>query len=204
MGVPRHNSSSGNRGQALVETALVTPLLVLLVLNVVNFGYFFWVTLNLTAASRTSAIYSVMGSSTPAATQLPSPGPPTNVLTVSYLTQQDMTGPLAGVSSASIQICSPINLNGLNSGVNNPGTTNQKSNCVTCSGSTCGSVSTGAPVPNADPEAPTFVLNRVDIVYTFRPLIPGFAFTLPLRASAMCNASGVCTFARHAEMRSMN
>jgi hypothetical protein len=57
---------------------------------------------------------------------------------------------------------------------------------------------------SADPEAPNFVLNSVDIVYSFQPLIPGTPFNLALRAAAMCNATGTCTFARHAEMRSMN
>jgi len=200
----RHfNQMRDSRGQSLVETALTVPLLVLLVLNVVNFGYFFWVTTNLTAASRTATLYAIMGSSTPsAAQQLPPSGSSSNVLSVTYLTVQDMTGPLAGPTSASVQVCSPINLNGLNAGVNGSGS-GQVSNCVTCTGSTCGSVGTGSPVPSADPEAPTFVLNRVDIVYTFQPLIQGTIFTLPLRASGMCN-SGTCTFVRHAEMRSMN
>ena len=197
------NPMRGTRGQSLVETALTLPLLVLLVLNVVNFGYFFWVTTNLTAASRSATLYAIMGSATPSAAQLPPSGTSTNMLSVTYLTVQDMTGPLAGPTSASVQVCSPINLNGLLSGVNNPGTVNQKSNCVTCTGSTCGTVGTGSPVPNADPEAPSFVLNRVDIVYTFQPLIQGTIFTLPLNASGMCN-SGTCTFVRHVEMRSMN
>jgi hypothetical protein len=204
MTIAKHRNMKGSRGQSLVETALVLPLLLLIVLNVVNFGYFFWVTLNLTAASRTATLYAIMGSSTPVAAQLPPPGSPTNVQSVSYLTVQDMTGPLAAPSTASVQICSPININSLNSGVNNPGTVSQKSNCVTCTGSSCGSVNTGSPAPSADPEAPNFVLNRVDIVYTFQPLIPGTPFNLALRAAAMCNATGTCTFARHAEMRSMN
>jgi Flp pilus assembly protein TadG len=204
MTIGKHMKMKGSRGQSLVETALIVPLLLLIVLNVVNFGYFFWVTLNLTAASRTATLYSIMGTATPAATQVPPPGSPSNTLSVSYLTVQDMTGPLAGPSAASIQVCSPINLNGLNSGVNNFGTASQKSNCVTCTGSSCGAVNTGSPTPNADPEAPDFVLNRVDIVYTFQPLISGTPFNLALRASGMCNTTGTCTFARHAEMRSMN
>ena len=39
-------------GQALLETALVLPLLLVLILNVINFGYFFFVALNLSAAPR--------------------------------------------------------------------------------------------------------------------------------------------------------
>ena len=196
------NPTGDSRGQSLVETALTVPLLVLLVLNVVNFGYFFWVTTNLTAASRSATLYAIMGSATPAAAPLPPSGSSSNLSSVTYLTVQDMTGPLAGPTNASVQVCSPINLNGSNAGVNGSGS-GQVSNCVTCTGSTCGSVGTGSPVPSADPEAPSFVLNRVDIVYTFQPLIQGTIFTLPLRASGMCN-SGTCTFVRHVEMRSMN
>ncbi len=36
--------SRSTRGQSLVETALMLPLLILVVLNVVNLGYFFLVT----------------------------------------------------------------------------------------------------------------------------------------------------------------
>ena len=35
------NPEKNSRGQSLVETALMLPLLILLVLNVVNLGYFF-------------------------------------------------------------------------------------------------------------------------------------------------------------------
>jgi len=189
-----------SRGQSLIETALVTPLLLLLVLNVVNLGYFFWVTTNITGASRSATLYAIQGSATPSATQkLPPSGSPSNVLSVSYLTNQDVTGPLN--APASIQVCSPINLIS-NSGVNGTGA-NQKSNCVTCTGTSCGSVGTGSPAPSADPEAPSFVLNRVDVVYTFQPIVRGTIFNLALAASAMCN-SGTCTFVRHAEMRAMN
>ena len=41
-----------NSGQALVETALILPVMLLVLLNAVNFGYFYLVALNLTAAAR--------------------------------------------------------------------------------------------------------------------------------------------------------
>ena len=43
-----------SRGQALIETALIMPLFLTIVLNAVNFGYFFLMALNLTSAARTS------------------------------------------------------------------------------------------------------------------------------------------------------
>ena len=200
--VPRRNT----RGQSLVETVLMLPLLLLIVCNVVNLGYFFLVIVNLTGASRTATMYSTVGSSTPAASPLPSSGgasPTTNLGSVTYLAYQDMTGALWNPTGATVQVCSPININGSNSGVNGTGA-NQKSNCETCtSGSGCTAAGTGSPAPPADPEAPNFVLNQVDITYTFSTLIPGTIFNIPLQASALCN-SGTCTFVRSARMRAMD
>lgn len=194
-----------SRGQSLVETALILPLLIMIVLNVVNLAYFFLVLINLTGSARTATIYSIEGSSTPAASQLPGSGggsPTTSILSVTYLAYQDMTGAMWNPTGASVQVCSPINTNASGSGVNGTGV-NQKSNCETCTSSGCGAAGAGSPAPSADPEAPTFVLNRVQITYTFNTLIPGTIFNLPLQATPICNA-GTCTFTRYAEMRAMN
>jgi hypothetical protein len=202
--IPR--SRRNTRGQSLVETVLMLPLLLLVVCNVVNLGYFFLVIVNLTGAARTATMYSVEGSATPAASQLPSSGggsPTTSLLSVTYLAFQDMTGALWNPTGATVQVCSPININASSSGVNGTGA-NQKANCETCtSGSGCSTAGIGSPSPSADPEAPTFVLNQVDITYTFSTLIPGTIFNIPLQASALCN-SGTCQFVRSARMRAMN
>jgi hypothetical protein len=206
MNLRRPKLRQSSRGQSLIETALMLPLLLLVVCNVVNLGYFFLVIVNLTGASRTATMYSAEGSSTPAASPLPSSGgasPTTNLLSVTYLAFQDMTGALWNPTGASVQVCSPININASHSGVNGTGA-NQKANCETCtSGSGCSTAGTGSPAPSADPEAPTFVLNQVDITYTFSALIPGTIFNVPLDASGLCN-SGTCTFTRSARMRAMN
>src|SRR5690349_2403464 len=142
-------SSHNSRGQSLVETALMLPLLIMITLNVVNLGYFFLVAINLTGSARTATIYSIEGSSTPAASQLPGAGgasPTTNLLSVTYLAFQDMTGALWNPTGASVQVCSPININGSSSGVNGTGTS-QKANCVTCTSSSCGAAGSGAPAP---------------------------------------------------------
>src|SRR5689334_20106191 len=104
-----------NRGQALLETALMLPLLVLLVLNVVNLGYFFLVVINLTGTSRTSTLYSIEGSATPAQSPLPASGPgvtacnSTANLSVAYVAQQDMCGALSGPTVTSVTVCSAAN-----------------------------------------------------------------------------------------------
>ena len=195
-----------SRGQSLVETALILPLLILLVLNVVNFGYFFLVILNLTGAARSATLYSIEGSYTPYALQEPGSGggtPTTTTGTVTYTAFQDLTGAVWNPTGSSVQVCTQMNVNaGTGLGVNGSGAA-QIANCETCTSSGCGSAGAGTlSTPSADPEAPSFVLNQVDIRYRFSTLFPGRIFNIPLQASAMCN-SGTCTFTRRARMRSM-
>lgn len=98
---------SGSSGQALIETALILPLLLMIVLNAVNFGYFYLMALNITAASRSSGIYSIMGGATPASLPLPNAGPVTTTTTVSYLAYQDLTGAVysPSTSNTGVQVC---------------------------------------------------------------------------------------------------
>src|SRR6266568_4784616 len=95
-------SRRNSRGQSLVETILMLPLLLLIVCNVVNLGYFFLVIVNLTGASRSSSLYSIEGSYTPYAQQEPPSGTSTGgsgtggILstpgTVAYTVYQDLNG----------------------------------------------------------------------------------------------------------------
>ena len=43
MNIRKIAAAGGQSGQSLVETVLMLPLLLLLLLNAVNFGYFFFV-----------------------------------------------------------------------------------------------------------------------------------------------------------------
>lgn len=187
-----------SRGQGMIETLLMLPILILLTLNVVNLAYFFLVITNLTGAARSGAEYASLGTSSPAATPPPSPGPATGSngnLTVTYIVQQDMTGALWSPtgSNTQIQTCSTVlgfQANGL-------------PNCQTCSGTTCGTAGAGSPQqPPADPEG-SFALHEVTVDYTFNTLFPGTIFNIPLQASGMCNG-GTCNFVRRARMRVMN
>lgn len=195
-----HHSSLvlGSSGQALVETALLVPFLLMIAFNVVNFGYFFVIALNLAAAPRSGALYSIVGQSSPASARssfqgLPPAGPPGTITSVSYLSLNDLNGAVYNGGSAGVQVCSA------SVGVSNAGTASQTSQCGQWNSSPSYTV-------DADPEAPSFVLNRVDVTYTFSPLIPGTPFNLILLASPVCSSgSGVtCTFHRMAEMRAMN
>jgi hypothetical protein len=190
----------GSSGQALIETALVVPFLLFFVLNVVNFAYFFVVALNIVASPRSGVEYSILGFQTPSSLSLPSAGPPSAINTVSYLSQQDLTGAVIAPTGSSIQVCTE------KLGVTGSGTT-QASKCTTCTGSTCGATGTGSPAPDADPEAPLFALQRVDVDYTFTPIIPGTPFglaLLPMRNCTRANGTITCRFHRQVSMRAMN
>ena len=180
-------------GQAMIETILAMPLMLFVALNAVNMGYVYLVATNLAAAPRVAAEYSIMGFETPAASSLPDAGPITTTSTISYLARQDLTGALFAPTTASVQVCSQtVSINA--SGV------------VGCT-SFGGASFTGLGAA-ADPEAPNFVLNRVDVKYTFNPIIPGRFWSLGLIPSGLCTASAgggtTCTFHRTVAMREMN
>jgi len=171
------------------------PMLIFLVLNAINFGYFFLVALNLAAAPRSGAEYCILGSSTPGNLTLPAAGPSTTATSVSYLVYQDMTGALFNPTSATVQVCSQI------VGLNNSGTSTETAKCTSFGSGT------GSWTPAADPEAPYFVLHRVDVSYTFSPLVQGTIFNAPLVAASVCSSSSgsvSCTFHRQVSMRAMN
>jgi Flp pilus assembly protein TadG len=186
-------------GQALVETALVLPILMTVILNAVNFGYFLVVALNVAAAPRSGVMYSITGFATAGEPlDLPSATPPSTSTTVASLTYQDMHGVLASYTTATVQVCSK------KIGVTNTGLATQTTNCSTCTSSSSGSCTgVNAYTPSSDPESPSFYLHRVDVKYTFTPLVRGTAFNLALLPAALCSG-GTCSFHRQVSMRAMD
>ena len=191
--------SSCDAGQALVETALVLPILMTLILNCVNLGYFFLVALNVTATPRSSAEYSIMGFSAPDADAgVPAVIGAGTASTVAYLAYQDMRGALGSYANAQVQICSK------KLGYNNAGTSTQTAQCSTCTSSSDSSCNaTNSYTPSSDPESPTFVLHRVDVAYTFNTLISGTGFNLALLPASLCSGN-TCTIHRQISMRAMD
>ncbi|MCC6236844.1 MAG: pilus assembly protein [Dehalococcoidia bacterium] len=51
----------GERGQAIIETALLMPFIFLLILLVIEFGFFLWMNLNINNAAREGARYAAIG-----------------------------------------------------------------------------------------------------------------------------------------------
>lgn len=192
------NIRDGNRstsGQSLVETALLLPLLLMLLFNAVNFGYFFLIAVNLAAAPRSGVAYSTQGNASPSVSSLPAAGPSSTTTTVSYLTYQDLTGAIYSPSGTPVQVCSAI------LGLSNPGNSTQTAKCASYGGTY------SFPAPASDPESPNFVLNEVDVAYTFTPLINGTMFNIFTLAAPTCSSSSgsvSCTFHRKVVMRAMN
>jgi hypothetical protein len=167
------------RGQSLIETALLLPILLLLAFNAINFGYFFFVAVNLAAAPRTGVEYSIVGSATPHNLPLPPavPGgggscisldPNAPQYPVSCVTLQDITGALKNASTAQIAVCSK--------------TVGQDSatGAALCSSSGTAPLDPEPPPPGSPPGAwPPFVLHRVSITYTVQPIIPAFEIPTP-------------------------
>jgi Flp pilus assembly protein TadG len=175
----------------LIETALLLPLLLLIVFNAINFGYFFMVALNLSAASRSGTLYSIQGGATPPSTALPPVSSTEH--TVSDITREDLNGALGSYSSTLVRVCSAA-----------VGSTAGVPQCVSYSGTPTVTFSD----PDADPEPDVFVLNRVDIAYQFQPIIKGRPFGIALLASPVCTVADdgtiTCTFHRQVSMRAMN
>lgn len=161
-------------GQSLIESAIVMPFLLLLAFNAINFGYFYYVAINLSSAPRDGVTYSVQGFSTPEETDLPPAG------SVSTLVYDNLTSSLPNSSSTPVQVCTAA------SG-------RDSSNLAICT--TYGSP-TLTYTPDLDPEAPLFTLNRIDVTYTVKPLISGQVFGITLLKSF--------TFHRQVSMRALD
>jgi len=197
----RQSATRGDSGQSLIETAFTIPFLLLIALNAINFGYFFFTAINLAAAPRDAVEYSVQGFQTPGQLTLPAAGPacssdPTRS-SVSTLTYDDVTGVLSNSSGSTacpnialVRVCTSSGTSGTSGGG-----ASQATNCTQFGTAPPGAPSLGATAP-ADPEAPNFLLNQVDIVYQVKPLIPGRFFGITLLPTF--------TFHRQVSMRQLN
>jgi len=161
-----------SEGSSLVETAMVIPILVLMLCFAVDIGYFFIVAANLVSSSRNGVLYSGQGFVSPAQQQLPSAGTSGSLADtagVAGLAGGDLSG-LANMSTKTmVQVCSKrIGITQTANGY----TTN-------CSTFPSGSLSFTV---DQDPESNYGMLTqRVDVVYTVSPPIPVdfFSFTMP-------------------------
>lgn len=89
-------------GQALVEYILMLPFILILIVNVVNFGGFFYAWIAVANASRAAADYAIMGGSTVGA-----PAPPTATL-INNVLNTDIAA-LPNQASLVVNICQNYN-----------------------------------------------------------------------------------------------
>jgi Flp pilus assembly protein TadG len=149
-------------GQSLLETALFLPLLVLVMAYAVDYGYFFLVAADLTSASHNAVEYSIQGYQGPAQISVPAAGPIATITSVASLAVADLNL-LNASTTTTVQVCSKsLGMNG---------------NIPVCA--SYGPAGT-AYTPATDPEAPTFVLQRVDVTYTVQPPVPITFFKITL------------------------
>jgi Flp pilus assembly protein TadG len=159
-------SGSRDHGGSIVEFALVLPIMLVLILNVVNFAGFFYAFITVGNASRTAGDYMILGG---ASLKLP-PTPPT-ALDVANILSTDMSS-LLNPSSIKIRTCTL-----------SPSNSASPPTCSTCTRGggimTCAAGSgsfTSNPPLDTRLEAGQFALAWVDVAYTYKAFIPGFTF----------------------------
>jgi Flp pilus assembly protein TadG len=151
-------------GQSLIECALVLPLLLLLIVNVVNFGAFFYAWISVANAARTGAEYFTTGGVT-----VGGPKPPVAALVHSLVMNDLKSLP----NQASIQVCVSTSI-----GTALPVCSDRKA------------APASAPPGPDDPEGTIrYLIGAVDVTYTYQPIIPmwdfpglGISATIPRKA----------------------
>ena len=136
-------------GSSLVEFALLLPMLFLLMVNVVNFGSFFFAWITMANAARTAAQYEIMAGVTVTS---PRPASSTQIYNVVV---SDISS-LMNRSSLAVRVCTK---NGAT---------------ITCN--TTGTGTFTNPPADASTEASSYVMAWVDVLYTYQPVIPLFDF----------------------------
>jgi len=130
------------------------PMLLTLSFNMINWGYLWFMVLTLSAAPRMGAQYATQGGQATLA-----PG----TAAVRDLVWENVTNAVHGATTANtaVRVCSSAK------GVDS-----------TTHVALCDSFGPAFTFPAAvaDPEAPTFVLDSVDVGYTVTPIIPGAVF----------------------------
>ena len=144
-----HRSRRSEAGNSLIEFALLLPLLLLVVVNAVNFGGFFYAWITMANASRSASQYASLAG---ASVSAPSPVAAAQIYNV---VTQDISS-LRNQASLAVRVCT-----------NNNGP-------ISCSQTGTGSFTN--PPADVRPEASLYVMTWVDVLYTYQPLIPLFNF----------------------------
>jgi hypothetical protein len=90
------------KGQSLVEFILILPVVFLLIVNVVNFGAFFYAWITVSNAARAGADYAILGPLSAGSPPTPTPAQVVNVITQDVLS-------LPNRGSVTVNVCQNIN-----------------------------------------------------------------------------------------------
>jgi hypothetical protein len=195
------------RGQSLIETVLVMPLLLWLLLTAVNFAYMLLMAINAAASPRNGIEYSIMGNATPAAIALPPALNQSNSTSVAYVSQSDMLVTYNPSTNVGGQVCSPSIGPYTSQGTSNEAVRCSSWNTTYTFPSMKNECNSGVPNCEANSSgAPLFTMNKVDVVYRYTPLIPSTILNAFLYAVPSCSSSGAtftCSFHRYVVMRAM-
>jgi Flp pilus assembly protein TadG len=166
-------------GQSLIELAIALPIMVMLMAYAVDYGYFFITVAGITSASRNAVQYASAGYESPGQATLPPAGPITVTNTVAAEAIAGLASFNSSSTTTSVQVCSKAN-----------GLSGTVAKCTSYGPSATGYT------PATDPEAPHFVLQRVDVTYTVQPPIPLSFFSFSLLPNM--------TFHRQVSMRALD
>ena len=141
-------------GGSLVEFALIIPCFLVLMCYAVNYGYFCIVTASIQAAAHDGCQYSGAGFTAPGQASTPAAGPLSSSSSVAGEILAGLTEYPNISTNTTVEVCSASN-----------GVSSNKAGCTSygAAGTTY--------APASDPEAPFFVLQRVDVTYTVAPPI---------------------------------
>ena len=184
-------------GQALVEFAMVLPLLLILIVNIVNFAGFFYAFTEVGNASRSAGDYTIMGSIAYSGTdaggasgpqlKAPSDNGSAGAQAVANMLGTDMLS-LPNRSSIVVRVCELNPSDGSGGATPNCNVCNNSAGTGTMSCSTgSGSFTTNPSPDTSTGEGATYTLTWVDVSYTYNAFIPvgftfpgtGFRVTLP-------------------------
>jgi len=176
-----------NAGSAVLETALMMPILLAMLLFAIDFGYLFLVANNVVTASRNGVLYSAQGYPSPAQGTLPSAGT-SGSLSDTAGAAGIAAGDLAGLANMStktkVQVCSKA-----------IGVTQTSSGYIT----KCNTYPSGSNqyTPDQDPESNSGLrLQRVDVTYVV---------TLPVGLNVFSfHTVAPLTIHSHVEMRAVD
>ena len=190
----RHGvSGSGRSGQALIEFALMLPLLLILIANVINFAGYLYASIEVANASRTAGDYTIMGSIAYSGTDAsgasgptlhaPSDGGTSGAQLVANLLGTDMLS-LTNRATINVRLCElpTTGVTTCTACVNSAG-----NGTMTCTGGSNGPFTTNPSPDTSTGEGSNYTMTWVDVNYTYNPFIPlsfqfagmGLRLTLP-------------------------